>query len=214
MSKTKIFLIRHGQSIGNLNRVYLGHTDWDLTELGYLQSEAVCKYLHDEKIDVIYSSDLIRAYNTVSPIAKQRGMSIIKNKNLREIYAGEWEGKNYEELVSRYAKEYEIWKTDIGNAGCTGGETVLELQRRIYDEILKIAKENKGKTVLIGTHATPIRTLNAVINKVAKDEMHQIPWATNASVTVIEYENDEFKMLEYGEDAFLGDAVTAFGKNI
>ena len=44
--------------------------------------------------------------------------------------------------------------------------------------------------------------------------MHQIPWATNASVTVIEYENDEFKMLEYGEDAFLGDAVTAFGKNI
>ena len=54
-------MIRHGQSIGNLNRVYLGHTDWDLTELGYKQAELVCEYLKDEKIDIIYSSDLIRA---------------------------------------------------------------------------------------------------------------------------------------------------------
>jgi len=214
MNKTKLILIRHGQSIGNLNRVYLGHTDWDLTELGYKQAELVCEYLKDEKIDIIYSSDLIRAYNTVLPLAKQRNMEIIKDEKLREIYAGEWEGKHYEELVTVYAKEYEIWKTDIGNAGCTGGETVLELQNRIYNEILKIAKENEGKTILIGTHATPIRTLNATINNVKKDEMCNIPWATNASVTVLEYVEGKLKMLQYGDDAFLGNDITAFGKNI
>lgn len=214
MSKTKLILIRHGQSIGNLNRVYLGHTDWDLSELGYQQADLVCDFLKNEKIDAVYSSDLMRAYNTVLPIANQRGLSIIKNKNLREIFAGEWEGKHYEELVSEYEKPYHIWKTDIGNAGCTGGETVIVLQKRIFDEIRKIAEENMGKTVCIGTHATPIRTLNAAVNNISKDEMYQIPWATNASVTVLEYNNCKFTMLKYGEDAFLGDAITVFGRNI
>ena len=55
--KTKIMLIRHGESLANAKGVYLGHTDWDLSELGYQQAEVVGKYLENEKIDIIYSSE-------------------------------------------------------------------------------------------------------------------------------------------------------------
>ena len=56
---TVFFLVRHGQSIGNAKREFLGHTDKDLSELGYLQAQKTADLLANERIDVIYSSDLI-----------------------------------------------------------------------------------------------------------------------------------------------------------
>ena len=87
--ETKIIIIRHGESLANAKRIYLGHTDWDLSEKGKEQARQVAEYLSDEKIDVIYSSDLIRAYNTALPHAQRRGMKIIKSRGLREVYLGE-----------------------------------------------------------------------------------------------------------------------------
>ena len=62
--KTKIILVRHGQSQGNAIRVLLGHTDLDLTELGFRQAACTAEALRHERIDVIYSSDLKRAMST------------------------------------------------------------------------------------------------------------------------------------------------------
>lgn len=214
MKETKLLIIRHGQSIGNLERRFLGHTDLDLSELGYKQAEITKEYLKNEKIDVIYSSDLKRAYNTVKPIAESRNMEIKTSKNLREIYAGEWENGDYEYLSQNFADEYEKWKTDIGNACCNGGESVAELQQRVYEEVMKIATENIGKTVCIGTHATPIRTLFAKIEDVKKENMHEVPWATNASVTTVIYSDGKLKIVKYAEDEFMGENISKFSKGI
>lgn len=75
--QTKVILVRHGQSLGNAKRVLLGHTDLDLSELGYRQAEATAEALKDEKIDVVYSSDLKRAMSTAVPHARMRGMEEI-----------------------------------------------------------------------------------------------------------------------------------------
>lgn len=214
MKETKLLIIRHGQSIGNLERRFLGHTDLDLSELGYKQASIVTEYLKNEKIDIIYSSDLKRAYNTVKPIAECRNLKIIKSERLREIYAGEWENGDYEYLSKNFSDEYEKWKNDIGNACCNGGESVIELQDRVYEEVLKIAKENIGKTVCIGTHATPIRTLCAKIEGIKKDDMYKVPWATNASVTTVTYDGKELKIVKYAEDEFMGENITRFSKGI
>ena len=214
MSKTKIILIRHGQSIGNYYRNFLGHTNLDLTELGYQQAQCCAKYLKDEHIDVIFASDLIRAYNTIMPLAKEKNLEIIRNSQLREIYAGDWENMHVDDIMSKYEKEFTTWKTDIGNCCCTNGESVLHLQDRIYAEILKIANDNLGKTVCIGTHATPIRTFWAKINSMGKDEIKNIPWATNASVTRVEYCDNEFIPVCYSYDEFLGEKKVNMFKNI
>ncbi len=211
---TKLIIIRHGQSIGNLNERFLGHTDLDLSEKGYKQAEMTAEFLSNVHIDKIYSSDLIRAYNTVFPVAQSRDLYIIKNKNLREIYAGEWENMTYDYLTKHFPKEYTIWKTDIGNARCNGGESVIELQKRIYTEFEKIAKDNDGNTICIGTHATPIRTFYAACKSINKDDMHKIPWASNASVTTAYYKNGKFEIEEYGYDKHLGELSSKFNSNI
>ena len=74
---TRIILIRHGQSIANFIGKFAGHSDFDLTELGHRQAELAAGYLlKNEKIDKIYASDLLRAYNTAVPTAKALGLEI------------------------------------------------------------------------------------------------------------------------------------------
>lgn len=204
-----IYLVRHGQSIGNLNKKFLGHTDLDLSEAGFKQASCVCDYIiNNLKIDKIYSSDLIRAYNTVLPVAKALNMEIIKDKQLREIKAGLWENQEYEYLIKHFGDSYNRWLTDIGNAGCDGGETVQDLQCRFMTRLEEIAKENNDKNILIGTHATPIRIVQCTISGKPLSEMNNIPWALNASLTHIEYTNNQFRIIEYGKTSYLGDLVT------
>ena len=85
--ETVIYLVRHGQSQGNAKREFLGHTDKDLSELGYLQAARTAEFLAYERIDAVYSSSLIRAHNTSLPHAKMRNMPVIDSDELKEIYA-------------------------------------------------------------------------------------------------------------------------------
>ena len=203
---TKFIVIRHGESLGNAKWVFLGHTDWDLTETGYKQAEKTADYLDGMKIDAIYSSDLMRAYNTVLPIAKRRNMEIIKSEKLREIYAGEWEGMVYTDIEEKYPENHSVWMNDIGNAVCNGGESVKELQIRIKTELERIAKENPNKTICIGTHATPIRTMLCEWNGLPITETKSFSWVQNASVTIVNYNDDGSYTLELqAESAHLKD---------
>ena len=203
---TKLIIIRHGESLGNAKWVFLGHTDWDLTETGYKQAEKTADFLDNTNIDVIYSSDLIRAYNTILPIAKRRNMEIITSENLREINAGEWEGMKFTEIEEKYPENHAIWMNDIGNAVCNGGETVKELQIRIKNELDRIAKENPDKTVCIGTHATPIRTMLCEWKGLPISETKNFSWVQNASVTIVNYNDDGTYTLELeAESAHLKD---------
>ncbi len=211
---TEIILIRHGESMGNMINSFLGHTDLDLSPKGYKQAELLRKHFEIVDIDLIYSSDLKRAYNTVKPISDMKNIPIITSRNLREIYAGEWENKKFDELDTLFENEYDIWKKNIGLAKCNGGESVADLQKRVFAEITKIAKENDGKTICIGTHATPIRVFAAKCAKKSKENMKDIPWAVNASISIFEYENGEFKNLVYNYSEHLEGMVTFFPKNV
>lgn len=212
---TTLYFVRHGQSLGNLTRHFLGHTDQDLSELGYKQAELLSDFLNLIDIDVIYSSDLIRAYNTVKPTALKKGMEIITSKNLREINAGDWEGLSVSELWEKYEKEYGIWKNDTGNATPPNGETVLELQKRVNSQVNKIVAENKDKKILIATHATPIRAMTCVWNGIDITNMKNVPWVTNASFTAVNYNDDgTYKIVANGFDAYLGENISYVPKGM
>lgn len=213
MNVTNLYIIRHGQSQGNQYNLFLGHTDLDLSEKGHIQAEVTAKYLENIHADAIYSSDLLRAFNTAKHTADKKGMEIIKSENLREIFAGDWETQSFEYLSDTYKKDYEMWVHDTGNAQCTNGEKVTDLQKRITDEIRKIAEENIGKTVFIFSHATPIRVMQAYAENKTKDEIKDVPWATNASITHIKYQDGKFIPVAYSIDKHMGELTTALPDN-
>jgi len=204
----KLIIVRHGNSIGNFKRIFIGQTDWGLSEIGEEQVKRLTEYLKKFEIDEIYSSDLCRAYNTVLPTAERLGLEIHKMKGLREIYAGEWETKSIPELPTLYPETYGTFQNDIGNAQPDGGESIKDVFARIKKTIEKILAENEGKTVLIGTHATVIRVMNCLRHGDTLENLQKYDWVSNAAVCHIEYENGEYKVIEYGHDAHLEGIIT------
>lgn len=211
---TKLILIRHGESLGNASRRLLGHTDLDLSELGYRQAEATAEALKNEKIDAIYSSDLLRAYNTAVPNAKLHSLEITPSVNLREIRLGEWEGKSVEEILEEYGDMYEKeWLGAFGTFRLPGGESTMEAGKRFYCECERIAKENPDKTVLITAHAAVIRSFYSMVLNIAPEEIVKyLPYPTNASISEVEYKNGKFEKISFSRDEHLANVgITKYG---
>lgn len=212
---TTLILVRHGQSEANFNMYFAGQANPDLTETGHKQAEKLSKWLiSNYTIDKIYSSDLLRAYNTAKPTAKKLNLSIIDNENFREINGGKWEGKKYEQLLKDYSEEYSMFINDIGNSCCTDGESVKELSIRVLNEFKKICEENPDKTVLITTHATPIRAILTVLQKGDISYAKDIPWTPNCSATVCKYENGNYTFEMIGYNDYLNDTKSEFPSGI
>ena len=182
---TKLILIRHGQSMANATNRFAGHSDFDLSDLGFHQARLAAKYITENfKIDAIDASDLLRAYNTAVPTAEALGLPIHKSENLREIFAGAWESKEFSEIQRIFSEDFDAWKNNFSFARCTDGESVAELYDRICREMLRIAKENDGKCVLVATHATPIRVFETFARGLGAERVGDIDFVCNASINV------------------------------
>ena len=201
---TTLLLVRHGQSEANLQGIYAGHTNSALSALGVRQAEATAEYIAKTyRVDRVYASDLARARDTAKAVADKLGLPVVCDRDLREINAGAWEGVSFDRLISDGDAAYQVWLTDIGAAACPGGETVAELQKRVIAAVRRIAAENPGKTVVIGTHATPIRVLQCHCSGKPLSYMQSIPWVSNASVTVAECKDGCITLKNIGCDHHL-----------
>ena len=209
MKKTKFIIIRHGQSLGNANNLYLGHTDLDLSELGYRQAQITAEHLKNEKIDAIFTSDLKRAHNTVVPHAKMRGLEVVDRCELREIYLGDWEGCAVEELLRDEHEAFVVgWKQNFGTFTMPNGESTISAGERMYDELLRIAREMPGKTVLIGAHAAIIRAFWGKVSGYSPEKIADaVPFPTNASYSVVEFDGENFVPIEYSVDSHFDSSL-------
>ena len=211
---TKLLLIRHGESEANNNGFFAGQYDVPLMPKGIEQAEKTAKYIVERYAPTkIYASDLKRAYCTAVPISKLIGVDITTNQGVREIYAGKWQQMTFDELEKKFSDEYTVWLNDIGNACCNDGESVKELSERVMTTLTAIAEENHGETIAVATHATPIREAQAKIQYGYVKYMKDVPWVSNGSVTVIEY-NGDWKCLSVSEDDHLGANKTVFPANV
>lgn len=202
-------IVRHGYSKGNKEKRFSGQMDVPLDEIGLSQAEAVAQYITENfKIDKIYSSDLSRAVDTVKPIAQKLGIPVNKVKELREVDVGEWQGLLIETIKEQYAESFEIYRQNPGLARFDGGESYKELMDRSLVAFDKIAKENDGKTILVGTHGGVIRTLRAGWNNIPLENIKEIPHVPNASITVAQYDKGKINWLKIGYNDHLTEKTT------
>ena len=212
---TRVILVRHGRSMANAENIFAGHLDADLHEDGHLQAKLTAEYIAENyKVDRVYSSDLKRAFFTAGHIADRLGLEVTPDKSFREIDAGEWDGKVFYDLPTLYPEDFAVWYDDIGNAVCTGGESVRGLGERIMSALERVALENEGKTVLVASHATPIRSAVTIVKYGDVSEMEKVEWPSNASVTVLERENGRWSLVVFSEDSHLKEYKTSLPNNV
>ena len=194
---TQLILVRHGQSLANADRLFAGHSDFDLSDFGKEQASMTARYLFEkEKIDVIYASDLLRAYHTACPIGEAFGLPVIKDTDLREIFAGEWEGLSFQAIAETFPDAFSLWRNDYSHACPVGGESTKEVYRRVVPHICDLARKHEGQCVLLATHATVVRAFDSYARGLSEEETGQIPFYHNASINIYRYENGRVSVVE------------------
>ena len=204
-STCEIILIRHGQSIGNLKRIYLGHTDWDLSDLGKEQAQLCADYFKDEKITAVYTSDLLRAYNTAKPHAILHNLTVNPMRILREVHVGAWEGQPVDSIIENWHDEFVIeWTERFGTSTPPGGEPVFEAGKRMYNALLDIARNNVGGKVLVAAHAAIIRAFWCYANAVEPEKWADyVPFPNNASASFVSFDGEKLVTKRFSFNDYL-----------
>lgn len=206
--KTRLIFVRHAEAEGNVTRRFHGWTDGDITEKGHKQAETAAQALMDAKIDVLYSSSLKRTLQTAEYISKLKNLPIIRTDKLREINGGKWEGERWDELQSKWPHEYDTWENKPHLHKMPSGESMSEFQKRLMDEVKYIIANNMGKNICIVTHGTAIRSMMCIFKGCELDAMLSIPWYDNTSITIVEYEDERFRVVLEGDASHLGKELS------
>jgi broad specificity phosphatase PhoE len=153
---THVILIRHGQSQGNAEGRFGGHTDTPLSPRGRRQAEATARALRTEKFDAIYSSDLPRAIETATPLARLTGASLETTEALRERSVGVMEGLTFEEAAEQHPEQYQaLLRRDFDHV-LLGGESYRQTLDRASRKLDEAIEQHKGERIAFFAHTGTI----------------------------------------------------------
>jgi probable phosphoglycerate mutase len=156
MESTRVLLIRHGQSEGNAERRFGGHTPTPLSPLGRRQAEATARALKLESITAIYSSDLLRAVETAAPLAAALNLEVRQSDAFRERSVGHMENLTFEEAAQKFPDEYAaLLRRDFEHV-LSGGESYRQLLDRAAHALDRAIADNRGGTIAIFSHTGTI----------------------------------------------------------
>ncbi|MEP6872430.1 MAG: histidine phosphatase family protein [Anaerolineaceae bacterium] len=157
---TSVLLVRHGQTYGNVEQTFCGHTDTELTPLGVAQARALGRRLKGQKIHAAYASDLSRARLTAQyALDESSPLSVQLDPDLREMHYGEWEGLRGADL--RTSHKEMMREFFLCRAPAPGGESVAEIRERTAASVRRIAAAHVGQTVLVVSHGNAIAAMLA-----------------------------------------------------
>ncbi len=151
--QSEIYLVRHGQSLHNAQQRIAGQLDSALTQQGYEDARLVARAIGRSDFDMVYSSDLLRARQTAEVIIASLQIScpVVFSPLIRELDYGEFTDADINQAIDRF--DYK----QVQDRRYAGGESFLDLQKRVSQFLEQLRRENKGTRVLIAAHAGPIR---------------------------------------------------------
>jgi broad specificity phosphatase PhoE len=204
---TRFYIARHGETVANKSNQIAGQYETPLTDLGREQARLIRLALADVKIDVAYSSDLDRAYQT-GKIALGESFAIQKDATLRELDFGKWDGMIYSDVAKVYQEDWARWKNDYPQSRPTGGESIAQAYQRISSAICRIAQQNEGKTVAIFFHGRIMRLLLEWAKGVPQSVIPPIKSPKNASIAIFDVINGTPTLIKDADDSHLGALKT------
>ena len=196
--KTRVILVRHGQSTFNLKKLIQGQIDVsELTELGIDQAKQVGETLKGIPFDHIYASPLKRAYKTAETIVEvlqsERPETPLPEAvdTIKEIDLPLWEGMSFEKVEAQYPEIYRLWRHDPGNCMMPLADgTEFYPVRSLYDRATQfwteILPKHQGETLLLVAHSAINRALIATAIGKGLD-IHEQLGQSNCAISVLNF---------------------------
>jgi len=183
---TKVILVRHGQTLWNLEMKYQGHCDVALTQKGVQQAMLAADRLAGEDICAVYASDLSRAFKTAECIAEKHNLPVNAIPGLREINFGEWEGLTFDKITSQWTEEMSKLFTHPDEIVIPGGETFREVKERATQALAKLVAEHPDQTIVVVSHGGTIRTVLCAVLNIHLNHLWNIK-QDNTAINMLEY---------------------------
>ena len=200
--KSKLVLVRHGQSEWNAKNLFTGWKDPKLTDLGIQEAIKAGDLLETRnlKFDLMFTSDLFRAQETGRLILEQMNhadIQVIKDQSLNERNYGDLAGLNKDEARVKWGEEQvHIWRRSF-DVPPPGGESLKNTAERVlpYFEHEIMPKVKEGLNILVAAHGNSLRALVMELEKISSEEIVKLEIATGDPLTY-EYSNGEFVRID------------------
>lgn len=195
---TSIYMVRHGQSTWNKKGLLQGQANPPLSLVGKRQATTVARIIKQLPINLIYTSDLLRAWETASIIAKENNLPIYTSTSLREQSLGFFEGKPYSYWNERYSRISHKYTTLSDEEKllfklCEDMESDKEAVDRLISFLREIANTHKNKNVLIVTHGSILRYFLISIGFGTYEEI-SVEAVKNTAYVQVELEANAFRL--------------------
>lgn len=184
---TRLYLIRHCQSLGNQTNSFQGQTDADISETGEKQLALLGLRFRNVPLDAIYASPLKRAYKTACAVQEfHKNCTVQPLDDLMEIDVGELEGMPIQSVLAAYPEVAKSWDSAPWDCAFPGGESMRDVYVRAKNAMDAMLAAHPGETVAAASHGCLLRCALCYLLKGSIERLGEIELAGNTAVTELE----------------------------
>ncbi|MBX3078204.1 MAG: histidine phosphatase family protein [Cryobacterium sp.] len=201
-----LHLVRHGESLWNVEGRYQGQADSGLTEEGRRQAEIFGQAFADivPAPDAVVSSDLPRVMDTARQYADRVGAETRFDPALREMSVGDWAGRTLEEAAAKYPDIVAAVEAGEDIARGVGGETFSATRERVVAALTRVTADfvdsDREHVVVVFTSGNPIRLATAEVLGLPSPGHVSLGSPDNCSLTTFRIHNGRSELLRFNHD--------------
>ncbi len=206
----RLLLVRHGETPWNVTLQYQGQANVPLNPRGLEQARRAAERLVNYRPVALYSSDIVRAWQTAELIGQAVKLSPQALPELREIDVGQWEGLTPEQLYRRFPEHMAEYQRDPARTVRLGGESYAQLQARALIALEQIqAAHRPGETLIAVSHGGTIRALLCHVIGLDLGHFGRM-WLDNGSLTELRLGRNGWRLMRLNDYAHV-EAMVAEG---
>lgn len=199
---TRIFVVRHGETDGNQKKIYRGHWDLPLNKTGKAQVKKAGEALQSVRLDVIYTSPLLRAAQTAEAVAAKQDVEPEEDESLIDIDYGDWTKLPDAEVAEKFPDQYRQWKQSPETVLFPGGEGLPSVRARVEPALKMFVEQHPDQTIALASHRVPIKLLLCAALGLPDSAFWQIQIDT-ASISALDYVKGKFNLIFSNETCHL-----------
>lgn len=201
MKTTTLFLVRHGETLWNLEHRFQGQKDSPLSERGRQQVSCLAPYFSNQPIDALYSSDLGRALTTAKVIEETTGHVVLPTASWRERCFGVFEGLTHAPAREMNPEVFDRWRSGAMDVKVPGGESRQEMLKRVLSSLEEILEKHAGGRVAIVSHGGTLSALWRYLEPSRKESQgFSIP---NASISTLLARGNKLEVVQWSDTEHL-----------
>lgn len=195
----EIYIVRHGETVWNANNLLQGSVDIELNDNGRALAGETGENLEDVHFDKIYSSPLIRAYETACLLRGHRNIPIIRDERLKELCFGINEGRNITELLKDESNPFRHFfkQPDLYQAPEKGEslEHICERAAEFMKEVIEPQTEELER-IMIVAHGALNKAIMCHIKQHGTDKFWSGGLQKNCNVMIVKRENNNYQIID------------------